>query len=125
VKKVSLEEVLAFREKRAHRRQELLSRYPFSLACLGLNIPGEYKDFPWALHCFHEETETFTLALEAGGMIASHEEREEKNSGYTAYISVDAALEDLKVLAFCIEETHPLGRLFDMDIYEPGEETFP
>ena len=120
MKKVSLDEVLAYREKRSNRRKELLSEYPLPLACLGLNIPGEYKDFPWARRCFHEETEAFKLALEAEGLAISYEEWEEENSGYTAYVSVDAAPETLKALALRLEDTHPLGRLFDIDIHEPG-----
>jgi holo-ACP synthase/triphosphoribosyl-dephospho-CoA synthase len=120
MKKASLEEVLAYREKRARRRQEFLSEYPFPLVCLCLNIPGEYKDFPWAQRCFREEIETFALALEAEGVKISHRESEEENSGYTAYISAAADAAALKTLALRIEETHPLGRLFDIDIYEPG-----
>jgi len=120
VRKVSLEEVLAFREKRASRRQELLAEYSLPLACLGLNIPGEYKAFPWARRSFHEEMETFALALEAEGLAVSHAESEEESAGYTAYISIAADPEALKALALRIEENHPLGRLFDIDIYESG-----
>jgi len=119
VKKVSLEEVLAYREKRLRRRQELLSEYPFPLACLGLNIPGEYKDFLWARRCFQEEIEAFKFALEAEGLAVSYEERGEENSGYTAYVSVDTGPDTLKALAVRLEDTHPLGRLFDIDIHEP------
>jgi holo-ACP synthase / triphosphoribosyl-dephospho-CoA synthase len=120
MKKVSLEEVMAYREKRLHRRQELLSEYALPLACLGLNIPGEYKDFPWARRCFHEEIEAFKLALEAEGLAISYEERKEESAGYTAYVSVDSGPETLKALALRLEDTHPLGRLFDIDIHEPG-----
>ena len=120
MKKVSLEEVLAYREKRSNRRKELLSEYALPLACLGLNIPGEYKDFPWARRCFHEEIEAFKFALEAEGLAIYYEEREEENSGYTAYVSVDTGPETLKALALRLEDNHPLGRLFDIDIHELG-----
>ena len=118
LKKVSLEEVLAYREKRVCRRQVLLSEYSLPLACLGLNIPGEYKDFPWARRSFHEEIEIFMLALEAEGLSAAHSENEVENAGYTAYISVNAEPVRLKTIALRIEQTHPLGRLFDIDIFE-------
>jgi holo-ACP synthase/triphosphoribosyl-dephospho-CoA synthase len=120
MKKAGLEEILAYREKRACRRQALLTEYPFPLVCLGLNIPGEYKDFPWALRSFHDELETFTLALEAEGINVSHAERNEESAGYTAYFSVSSAPKVLKTIALRVEESHPLGRLFDIDVYEPG-----
>ena len=120
--KVSLEEVLAYREKRSCRRQELLSEYSLPMACLCLNIPGEYKDFPWASRSFHEETEAFTLALEAEGIAVSHMESDEDSAGYTAYISADAGPSVLKTIALRIEENHLLGRLFDIDIYESSGE---
>lgn len=120
MKKVSLEEVLAFREKRARRREKILAEFPVSLVCLGLNIPGEYKDFPWARRAFYEEIENFHLTLEAEEMTVFREEREIENAGYTAYVSVDAAPELLKTLALRMEENHPLGRLFDADVFEPG-----
>ena len=95
-----------------------MSEYSLPIVCLGLNIPGEYKDFPWARRSFHEEMEIFALALEAEDMKVVHEEREEQSSGYTAYISVAAAPAVLKTLALRLEEIHPLGRLFDIDVYD-------
>ena len=120
MKKVSFEDVLAYREKRARRREELLSKYSLPLACFDLNIPGEYADFPWALRSFHDGLEAFTLALEAEGMGILYEERNAESLGCTADFSVSAAPDSLKALALRVEETHPLGRLFDIDVYEPG-----
>ena len=118
MKKAFLEEVLAFREKRVFHREELLSEYHYPIACLGLNIPGEYKDFPWARRAFHEEIESFAVSLAAEGIAVSHSEAEEGSYGYTAYISADVEAPVLKALALRMEETHPLGRLFDIDIYD-------
>jgi len=122
MEKVSLEEVLAYREKRVLRRQELQSKYRLPIACLGLNIPGEYKDFPWASRSFHEEIRSFTLALQAEGMAVTSQETEEEKAGYTAFFSIDAESSALKTIALRLEETHPLGRLFDIDIYEKNGE---
>ena len=117
MKKISLEELLAFRENRACRRKKILKAYPLSLACLSLNIPGDCKDFPWARRSFQSEIDIFSLALEAEGIDVSNFEREEENAGYTAYFSAEAEPKALKTIALYIEETHPLGRLFDIDIY--------
>ncbi|MCL2381948.1 MAG: citrate lyase holo-[acyl-carrier protein] synthase [Treponema sp.] len=120
MEEVCLEEVLAHREKRVRRRQELLAQYPFPVACLGLNIPGRRKTFPWARRCFHEEIEAFTLALQAEGIAVIHQEAREEKAGYTAHISARASPDALKAIAERVEETHLLGRLFDIDIHEPG-----
>ena len=118
MEKASLEEILTYREKRASRREKLLLEYQLPMACLTLNIPGEYKDFPWARRCFREEIESFKLALEAEEISVFCEETEMEKAGYTAYFSVDTEPGRLKALGLKIEETHPLGRLFDIDIYE-------
>ena len=122
IKKVSLEEVMAFRERRENRRKELIAKYNLPLVCLGLNMPGEYKSFPWACRCFHEGIEIFKLALEAEGIAAQYHEQEEEAVGYTAYFSVDASSSILKTLALRIEETHLLGRLFDIDVHDNNGE---
>ncbi|GHV37413.1 hypothetical protein AGMMS49546_05100 [Spirochaetia bacterium] len=132
--KVSLGEVLALREERARRQQELaaygLARYGHaehdlagrgpSLACLCLNIPGEYKDFPWARRSFREERRIFTLALKGEGIEILHDESAETKAGYTGYLLADAPPETVKAMARRIEDTHPLGRLFDIDVLTPA-----
>jgi holo-ACP synthase/triphosphoribosyl-dephospho-CoA synthase len=117
-RKASLEDVLDFREKRVARRNELLAAYGAPLACLSLNIPGEYKIFPWAARSFREEIRTFALALEAEGIDILCQEWEAGTAGYTAYVSAAAAPETLKGIALRIEETHVLGRLFDIDVFD-------
>jgi holo-ACP synthase/triphosphoribosyl-dephospho-CoA synthase len=119
--KVSLEEVLAFRDERAARQRELLAAHTAAaeaapLASITLNIPGEYKAFPLALRCFHEELRVFTLALEAENIAVIHQEYVEKNAGYEGFFSIAASPETLKKIAIDIEDSHPLGRLFDIDI---------
>jgi holo-ACP synthase/triphosphoribosyl-dephospho-CoA synthase len=101
-------------------RKEILKEYPLPLICLGLRIPGEYKDSPWTRRIFHDRIEAFILLLEAEGMTVSHEEQEEENAQYAAGISVNAPPQTLIKLFRFFKETHPLGRFFSADIYEPG-----
>ncbi|MDR3284625.1 MAG: triphosphoribosyl-dephospho-CoA synthase CitG [Treponema sp.] len=115
--KVTLEEVLAERERRALRQKELLSQYNSPLICLTLNMPGEEKTFPWAERCFHEGEQIILLRLEAEGIAARYAESSTGNAGYAAFLCVDAPAEQVKALACGIEETHPLGRLFDIDVF--------
>jgi holo-ACP synthase/triphosphoribosyl-dephospho-CoA synthase len=114
--KVSLEQVLAFREYKARRQGELLAEYGLPLISLGLNMPGEYKRFPLAERSFREEIKILQLTLKAEGVKIVHEENIDDPGGYGAIISADAEAEFLKEIARRIEEEHPLGRLFDIDV---------
>ncbi|MDR1029657.1 MAG: citrate lyase holo-[acyl-carrier protein] synthase [Treponema sp.] len=120
---VNLEELLTERDSRVQRQGELLSRYldakPFGesvLLSLGLNIPGEYKRFPLADRSFREEMRITRLSLEAEQIPLIHEERAERDAGYTGFMVVAGEAARLKKLAENIEDTHRLGRLFDIDV---------
>jgi holo-ACP synthase/triphosphoribosyl-dephospho-CoA synthase len=115
---VSLEEILAEREDRAQRQKELLRQYKKTLLCITLNIPGAYKVFPLARRCFQEALRTVRLIFEAEKCSISREEtRTDNPAGLSGFIVSDAYSEQVKELAHRIEETHPLGRLFDLDVF--------
>jgi holo-ACP synthase/triphosphoribosyl-dephospho-CoA synthase len=114
---LSLEEVLEEREARALRRQRLLAEYPGTLISFSLNIPGPYKTFPLALRCFREGRRSILLALEAENIGLEHGEWSEKEAGYAAFFCAGAPSALVKSVAVRIEETHPLGRLFDIDVF--------
>lgn len=124
---VTLQEVLDFREDRKRRQEELLARYcrgkdnaPAALVSLSLNIPGEYKHFPWALRSFRGEMDFFSLTLKAEGIGILHRERIEKNCGYTGFIVAAAAGDRVKTAGTWVEEHHGMGRLFDIDVFDGG-----
>ncbi|MDR2247606.1 MAG: citrate lyase holo-[acyl-carrier protein] synthase [Treponema sp.] len=121
---VTLQEVLDFREDRKRRQDELLARFrpgaggaAGTLVSLSLNIPGEYKHFPWALRAFREGMDFFSRALRSEGIRILHEERVERNPGYTGLIAAAETGERLKRLGTWAEERHGLGRLFDIDVF--------
>ncbi|MCL2006671.1 MAG: triphosphoribosyl-dephospho-CoA synthase CitG [Treponema sp.] len=113
---VSLEEILEERENRANHQRQLLEKYTCTLLCLTLNIPGPCKTFPLARRAFLEGLNTVRLILEAEGLQIVHEELTENPAGYTGYIITQSAPEKAKELSTFIEETHPMGRLFDIDV---------
>jgi holo-ACP synthase/triphosphoribosyl-dephospho-CoA synthase len=113
-----MEEVLAEREDRVRRQKELLDKFGPPLLCLTLNIPGPYKNFPWARRCFFEGLAALKKNLRAEGMGLRHEEWFEGPAGYRGFITVEAEGLAVKALSVQLEETHPLGRLFDIDVLE-------
>jgi len=122
MKKVALDDVLAYREKRVWRRQELLEQYQQPVVCLTLNIPGEYKDFPWARRCFTEGIVAFSLKLQTERIAVTHLEHETEEAGCTAYLVTPADPDILKTNALQLENDHSLGRLFDIDVYDTDGE---
>jgi holo-ACP synthase/triphosphoribosyl-dephospho-CoA synthase len=112
--------MLAAREERALRQRELREQYGGTLVSLSLNIPGPHKTFPLARRSFTEMVRIFTLTMEAQHIRIIHAESQEKGTGDTAYVVLaeDAAV--VKVAACAIENTHPLGRVFDIDVFDPS-----
>jgi holo-ACP synthase/triphosphoribosyl-dephospho-CoA synthase len=87
--------------------------------CLTLNMPGPYKNFPWGRRCFFAGLEALKLGLRAEGIHIRHEEVSEGAAGCRAFIAAAAEGPRLKAAAVYIEETHPLGRLLDIDVLGP------
>ncbi len=120
-REVTLEEVLAFRDEKAGTQARLLEMDPAGcVVSLGMNIPGPVK---W--------NDAVRAAFEAGrlelaGLLAEQgcvlrQERVLLLPGGCAGICLvsGAAALELKRAAVQLEERHPLGRLFDVDVLGP------
>ncbi|MDR0759014.1 MAG: citrate lyase holo-[acyl-carrier protein] synthase, partial [Treponema sp.] len=123
---VSLEMVLALRDRRVLRQREVLARHKAPLISLSLNIPGPYKRFPLGDRCFGEAMEALTITLEAEGIPVRLEESSMEAVGYTALFVLGEPgqappldLREIKGITCDIEARHPAGRLFDFDLLSP------
>lgn len=121
-KQVSLEEVLAAREKRVLNRQSLLTRYNLPLICFTLNIPGPIKTFPLAQKAFDEGKALILRQLERHQCKIVYDWDNLDKTGYEFYGVMDNDPYDLKKLMVAIEDSCPLGRLFDIDVLKPNGE---
>lgn len=110
---VSLADVLQERENRAETQQKLITTYDRPLVCFTLNIPGEYKQFPLLRHCFKLCLDDILLHLPS---TAIYQSVQENSAGSVAYIVLDMPAQNIKQLTLDIECTHPLGRIFDLDV---------
>ena len=113
---VSLQEILAARERRVQKQQELLAQYQKPLLCFTMNIPGPVKQdrdisTAFAVGCW-------LLQDRLAGCPVLHKEFHRENTGNTAFYVVDMPAKQLKQLAIEIEDTDPIGRLFDMDVID-------
>ncbi len=115
---VTHEQVLDARERRAARQQALMEQHRGSLLCLTLNIPGAVKRYPLADRGFRAGRSAVDRQLSRLTFPVLYREIHEAATGMEAYYCVDADAAALKSAAMEIERHHPLGRLFDLDVFD-------
>jgi len=113
-----LYEVLCARERRVVYQKKLLKKYDLPLLSITLNIPGAEKDN-------EQIRKIFQICLRA----VKNELRKNENTRclfeqkhFTAagpegfFIIKGLSEKELKKIAISVEDVHPLGRLFDIDV---------
>ena len=114
---VSLDALLRSRDERFARQKELLAAYPgCNLVCLTVMFPGAVK------------RSKDSLIVGGAGLAAllgrfshnlKHSEVHDFDTGYEAFLLLTVPAKELKRICCEIEETHPLGRLMDIDVLGP------
>ena len=122
-KMITLHELLASRDARHATQQKLLAEHSGkTLVCLTVVMPGSVKRNQQSLTAAHAAVEAMREAfgLNASNNDASHGSLIERDleTGYEAYLITPIPLLEAKRIAVKIEDTHPLGRLFDIDIID-------
>lgn len=115
---VSLEEVLESREKRAEYQRELLSIYKAPLISFMVNMPGPVKLNTMTLKLHRLGMRAIMESLEQQGKRVLFHQVLEKKTGIEGYIAADCNAMELKKITCNIEDTHELGRLFDIDVLD-------
>ena len=109
---MTLEDLLRSRDARVERQRELLTDHPgMTLLCLTVQLPGPVK------------RNDISLKIAKAGVEAVHssftpvyEEQRDLDTGFEAFFIVDLPPFDAKRLSCHLEDTHPLGRLMDLDV---------
>lgn len=116
----TLPEILDARERRMFRQQELLREVndSCSLISFSMNIAGEIKSFPLCEAAFNEGLKELRTRISADKIL--HFEEHRANTGPEAFFLLAIPALEVKKLTASIEESHPVGRLFDMDVICPG-----
>lgn len=113
---ITLEQLLEAREQRATKQKKLIEKYGLPLVSFTINIPGASKKTPVSGRIFHEGCKVLVKKLEENGCSSVYYESNEPKTGYEAYFVVNTDKRTLKSLMLQIENQHPLGRLFDLDV---------
>ena len=111
---VTLEQMLAAREKRAARQRELIERFGQTLLSLTVVAPGPVKRTEETV--FVGELARGIISEKFGGEII-FSETNDAATGYEALFAVKTGAGQAKKTALEIENNHPLGRLMDIDVF--------
>jgi holo-ACP synthase len=121
---VGLDQVLASRDRRVERQRAVLDRWRRPVLSLTLVFPGPHKDgpVPRALMAAALAAVDGLLGgrwpvLQAGAW--------QQATGPEALRVVDADPLELKRALVALEEAHPLGRLWDLDVICPERGSLP
>ncbi|MBQ7984345.1 MAG: citrate lyase holo-[Bacteroidales bacterium] len=112
---ITLEQLLLSRDNRQEHQRFLLKNNPDkTLICLTVIMPGNVKRNCFSLTVAQEALKaikkTFPLVLDI--------ETKDLPTGFEAYILTDTDIKETKLKCCEIEDTHPLGRLFDIDVID-------
>ena len=113
---VELPAMLAAREERAARQDAWLEKYAVPLLSFTLNIAGPVKTSPDLRRAFEAGLLALEDALGAAGLSPMARTEIHAPTGDEALLAIDGDAAAIKEIATRIEEEHPLGRLFDMDV---------
>ncbi len=114
--KVSLHDILNARETRVRRQQALLTEYRAPLVCFTMNIAGPVKITPLIERGFYAGLELLDGRLPKEKLL--FRDSRVLPTGCEGNYAVSMPAGELKQLCIHIEEKHPLGRLFDMDVID-------
>ena len=116
---ITLEQLLESRDKRAEFQSILLRGYNTPLVSFTVNMPGKVKKNHRSEAVFNAGVEAIRENL-AGHIV--YYKLLDNPTGPEGYFAVDMEVNELKAAMCHIEDSHPLGRLMDIDVLSsPGK----
>lgn len=112
----TLEEILDARSRRAEHQKELLQSGGSCLISFSLNIPGAIKQFPLARAAFLAGIGEIRKACSPEDILS--EEIRHLPTGSEAFFLLSLPPREVKQAMVRVEESHPLGRLYDLDVLD-------
>ncbi|MBQ2996901.1 MAG: citrate lyase holo-[Oscillibacter sp.] len=111
----ALPQILSRREARVCAQQALLGQGGRCLVSFSMNIPGQRKQFLLAHESFKEG---LSLLLDRFSSHLLTHRLFSASTGDEALLLLDLKPEQAKAITTTLEESHPLGRLWDMDVLD-------
>jgi holo-ACP synthase len=118
---VGLEQMLAARERRAARQAAALTRFDQPLVSITVVTPGPVKDGTLPRRVLSEALRAMDVLCRIRKWPVLSREVLWLDTGPEALYAVEVASWRLKSAAVKLEDRHPLGRLWDLDVIAPGQ----
>lgn len=116
---ITLPQMLARREARAHQQAKFLAEYESPLVSFTMNIPGPVKTNELIRQAFDIGEILLLEGLARSGAEILKASESHDDTGDELLLAVrNVTPENLKDLAVSIETSSPVGRLFDIDIID-------
>ena len=116
---ITLDQLLQARDDRYAKQVALTQAWPDrTLVCLTVVLPGPVKRDARSLR-----VATAALPAIREALSPTYEELHDLPTGYEGYFLVDLPLLETKRRCIDLENTHPYGRLLDLDVLEPVGDT--
>lgn len=117
--KVSLQQLLDCKEQRAFRQREWISVHSLPLVSFSINMVGAIKKNELSSRAFHAGFQAIIDECLSTDIPIVAIEEIVAATGYEALFAVKAtSYTQLKHAMVNIEDSHPLGRLFDIDVID-------
>ncbi|MBQ8216080.1 MAG: triphosphoribosyl-dephospho-CoA synthase CitG [Clostridia bacterium] len=113
---ITLEQVLANRERRVKLQEKLLQDYRCTLVSFTMNIAGPVKTSPLIKRAFDLGVQMLEKAIPESSIL--YKELTEADTGYEAIYATSENAAQVKELCLSIEEGSSIGRLFDLDVID-------
>ena len=113
---ISLEQMLAAREQRAARQAAALARFNKPLVSMSVVMPGPVKDGQLPRRLLAEALQELEAVSDARGWCELSREVLLRATGPEALYVMDVDAKTLKSATVALEDRHPLGRLWDLDV---------
>lgn len=113
---VVLTDMLACRERRVNTQNAYIQNYHCPVISFCMNIPGPIKTNEKIKKAFLSGKEALFAALKKENISVLAQIKFDDKTGNEIILAVDYPADKIKELTTEIEETHPFGRLFDMDV---------
>jgi holo-ACP synthase len=113
---VTLDQLLAAKERRAARQREWIGRYGRPLISLTLVTPGPVKDSAPYRQLMAEAINVCEGMLTGRGWPVAARQAFWLPTGPEAFWAVGHGAGEIKAATVALEQEHPLGRLWDMDV---------
>lgn len=109
-------DLLEERERRVEVQNELMEKYQKTLLCIRVNYPGIYKDTDLSRKIFFQMEK---IVVDLLSIYIEYKLLKVTAEGPIEIMILNEEPDTVKSMAMRIEDTHPLGRFVDIDVYDP------